>query len=667
MLENDRSPFPTIARAITLGAALLALAGCSTGEVLNPVHATSTTTVDAGPPPPPEAMPGCNPLIGADCLSPFPSSFFEAVDPTTQTGFRVSLPQSVVPPIQYGPALSVERYNQKDGFSPATPFVVYFPSGVDVSQMPTILTLEGSVNPTSPVQIIDYETGERLPVFAEMDVRSPSSTRHALLIHPMIRLQPERRYVIALVGLQDPDGKPVEAAPFIALRDQNALSESLMPLASRFEEIFAALSMDGVPRSALTLAWDVYTASDTTATSHLVGMRDTALGLVDTGMVTYSVASRMDTPDDPNLLRQVVFTVQGPSFLADDSGHSFMNFGPDGQPALRGMDPMPVVVKIPQCAATATGPLPLIVFGHGLFGNAEQTLATPLLEQVGNQACVVFIGTDWIGLSSSDLPNLADYLPQDLNNVYIVTDRLQQAHVNAQVMTHLFLSTLKDDPSLAVNGHAVTDGSDVSYFGISLGGIQGNTFMALTPDVARGALNVAGCEWSLMIDRSTDFAELEPIIDIALPDPVNQQHLMGLLQSEWDYADPISYAPHLLRDPLPGSFTKQILVQESVGDAQVPNIATRTLARTIGLPGLDLIFPLYGIDAQPAPLDSAYTQWDAHLMPRPPLTDTALSSDNGAHDAVYQYVPAQTQILTFLKPGGQVLQTCTGPCNFSGG
>ena len=61
-------------------------------------------------------------------------------------------------------------------------------------------------------------------------------------------------------------------------------------------------------------------------------MRDTALALVDAGMVTYSVASTMDTPDDPNLLRQVIFTVQGPSFLADDSGHSFMNFGADGQP-----------------------------------------------------------------------------------------------------------------------------------------------------------------------------------------------------------------------------------------------------------------------------------------------------------------------------------------------
>jgi hypothetical protein len=340
-----------------------------------------------------------------------------------------------------------------------------------------------------------------------------------------------------------------------------------------------------------------------------------------------------------------------------------MNFGPDGQPAVRGLDDMPIIVKIPQCATKATAPLPLMVFGHGLFGTAEATLATPLLEQVQNQACVVFIGTDWIGLASPDLPMLAQYLPMDLNNVYLVTDRLQQAHVNVQVMTRLFLTTLKDDPALAVNGHAVTDGSNVTYFGISNGGIQGTTFMALTPDIARGALNVPGSEWSLMLYRSVDFAPIKPILDAAIPTPVTAQILVGLLQSEWDYTDPITFAPHLLHDPLPGSFTKRILVQESIGDAQVPNIATRTLGRTMGLPGLDLITPLYGIEAQPAPLDSAYTQWDAHKMPRPPLTDTALSSDNGAHDAVYQYGPAQQQLLTFLG-GGPILQTCTGPCNF---
>jgi hypothetical protein len=640
----------------------LGLAGCSASEVLSPVPLPMPAPTSSGPvlpPPPPEAAPGCNPVLGDDCLTPFPSTFFEVPDPTTATGVRLALAADVLP--QITPPLSTERYNQKDGFSPAAQFMVYFKAGVDETELPTLDELDATVNPTSVVQVVDFETGERVPVFAEMDVNGNALGRHALMVRPMTRLRPERRYVIAIVGLHDKKGDALAPAPFVALRDKNPLSKSLAPVADRYEEIFAALESAGVPRAGLTLAWDVITASDGTATSHLQDMRDQALGVL--GQVTYT-SMITDTPSDPNVLRTVIFTVKGPSFLADDSGHSTMNFDAQGNPALRGFDDMPVVVKIPQCALTAKGPLPLIVFGHGLFGDAADTLATPLLEQIGNQACVVFIGTDWIGLASSDLPTLAQYLPQDLNNVYLVTDRLQQAHVNAQVMTRFFLQTLKDDPAVAVNGHAVTDGSVIGYFGVSDGGIQGATFMGISQDVERGALNVPGCEWSLMIQRSVDFAQLSPIIDAALPDPLDLEILLGLTQSEWDYADPATFAPHLILDPLPGVNQKHILLQESEGDAQVPNIATRVLARTMGVPGLDLVTPVFGIPQQQAPLDSAYTQWNSHHTPLPPTTDTALSSDNGAHDAVYQYVPAQTQLLTFLQPGGQVIQTCQGPCSF---
>src|SRR5437762_1230393 len=41
----------------------------------------------SGPHEPPA---GCNPLIGDDCLTPFPSSFYEAADASTATGVRVA-------------------------------------------------------------------------------------------------------------------------------------------------------------------------------------------------------------------------------------------------------------------------------------------------------------------------------------------------------------------------------------------------------------------------------------------------------------------------------------------------------------------------------------------------------------------------------------------------
>src|SRR5439155_19077121 len=140
-----------------------------------------------------------------------------------------------------------------------------------------------------------------------------------------------------------------------------------------------------------------------------------------------------------------------------------------------------------------------------------------------------------------------------------------------------------DDPALQINGKAVTDGSEVYYYGISDGGIQGGAFMALSEDITRGALNVPACEWSLLIQRSSDFASLQQILDVELPDPLEQQFLLALVQFEFDYTDPASFAPHLLASPLPNSPAKQLLVQEAIGDAQVSNVGTRVLVRTIGL------------------------------------------------------------------------------------
>lgn len=624
--------------------------------------ACSSSSTD-GAHPPPEAAPGCNPIVGDDCLGPFPSAFYERADPTSATGVRVALPDGALPKQASGAPLLPARLNQKDGFSAATPFVVYFENGVERTQLAGWKDPSGSLSPTSNVQVIDYDTGERVLAFAELDDQVQNDTqRQALLIHPLVRLANAKRYVIALVGLNDASGKPLAPAPFRALRDGTPLSKSLAPLQARYGEIFAALSKAGVDRHKLSLAWDVVTASDDTATGHLVAMRDTALSMFDQGKLGYSIVA--STPGtDGHMLTLIDATVKVPSFLADDSGKSMMNFGPDGKPAMRAVVDVPVTITIPKCAQTASAPLPVVVFGHGLFGNAKDTLSSTAAQAASDQLCTIFVATDWIGLASGDLDTLPDLLTTDLNNVYVITDRLQQAQLDALTMTRTFLAKMKDDPALAVNGKPVSDGKEVYYFGVSNGGIQGTTFMGLTPDIVRGVLNVPGSEWSLMIYRSADLGAFGKLLSLLLPDLVDRQVAMAAIQSEWDYTDPATYAPHLLAKPLPGVPAKRILVQESIGDAQVTNVATRVLARTMGLSGFDLSEQVPGVTVASAPLDSAYTQWNSHKTPLPPTDDTALPNDNGAHDSVWASQKALSQISQFCKPNGKVVSVCGGACD----
>ena len=242
----------------------------------------------------------------------------------------------------------------------------------------------------------------------------------------------------------------------------------------------------------LTLAWDVHTASDTSSTQHLVFMRDTALLWLDDTGGHYDITATNDTPADPNLWRELVGTFHVPSFLTNDSGTATLELDSAGNPMVRDTGTAPFVVHVPQCALTATKPLPIIVFGHGLFGTAQSELSSDYEKQVGQKLCMVQIGTDWIGLAQYDFSTVASNVLGDLNQFPIVSDRLQQAHLNAQVLVRLFLTQMKNDPQLQVNGHAITDGSEIYYYGISDGGIQGGTFMALSKDVTRGVLNVPG-------------------------------------------------------------------------------------------------------------------------------------------------------------------------------
>ncbi len=614
--------------------------------------------------PPPEPNPGCNPVVGDDCLTPYPSFFHETADTTTTTGVRVHIADGALPVQANAVPISPMRLNQKDGFSPATPFLVYFKDGVDPSQLIGLDAIATSVMATSPYQVIELDSGARVPVMAEIDANAAAGDRQALIIRPMTRLKPATRYIIAMVGVKNAAGLPLDPAPFKALRDRAALSKALVPWKAHYEEIFAALTKAQIPRSSLSLAWDVVTASDATATGHLLKMRDEALAMATPTGLGYTLPSPTDTPSDPNLYREILGTVQVPSYLADESGKSEMNFGTDGQPAMRAVVDVPIVIHIPTCAFAAPSPRPVLVFGHGLFSTAKEEMDSPVLEALANQFCFTIIGTNWLGLSSDDVPNIEKVISKDLNGMYLITDRLQQGQVNAAVMTRTFLTKIVDDPLLSSGGMHLVDPAQVYYFGISLGGIEGGTFMGLNEDITRGVLNVPGCEWSLLIFRSGDFNSLHPLLGLALPDPLDQQVAIAATQSEWDYADPATYAPHILLDPLPGSPKKHILVQESEGDAQVTNVATRVLARTMGLPGMDLEHQIYGITEMPAPLDSAYTQWDSQPMPLPPSGDEALPMDNGAHNAVYPNPLAQAQIHAFLTPTGQVTQTCTGACIF---
>jgi hypothetical protein len=127
---------------------------------------------------------------------------------------------------------------------------------------------------------------------------------------------------------------------------------------------------------------------------------------------------------------------------------------------------------------------------------------------------------------------------------------------------------------------SLIDPSSVQYLGGSQGGIMGGTVVAMAPNLQRGILVVGGANYSLMIWRSTAFSALSDAWKLSHADPQEREFLFALVQSAFDRADP-SILAELITNPLGGGDPKRLFLIESIGDCQVPNIASETMARTL--------------------------------------------------------------------------------------
>ncbi len=620
---------------------------------------------------PPLAL-ACNPLSGGpgeDCLLPFPSSYYTRPDPDSVTGLRLDLPRSALPVSAQGQPLSPTPYNRRDGFSPVATLLVYFPGPVDGSSLPHPDDVTPSLRGDSHVQLLRYDTGERIPLFAELDQNVDLTTqdRQVLVLQPIVRLQPATRYVALVQGLRRPDGSPVPPlAGFVVLRD--GLLDDASPRASeraRFQEIFALLDRIGISRMDLQAAWDFTTASEGEVSGRLVRMRDGAWSFPQTGEAVHINQVTQHPAGMEDLLLDITGTFAVPSFLTEDLAGG-LTLDPGGEPVIRGLGQFPLAIHVPECARTARLPLPILLYGHGTFNTADAEMSIPYQRQLINRLCMVQIGTDWLGRAQSDLPYLLQNVLTNWNNFSRVTDRLQQAHINQVTLAHLIKAGgLNALPSLQLDGKPIIDGKQLYYLGISEGGCQGPTLLSLSPDIDRAVLNVPCGFWSLFFWRSSDFHRLLPVLLNTYRDALERQVLMALSQLLWDYTDPANYAAHVLRDPLPGGTPKRILYQEGINDASVPNLTTRAMVRALGLALLQpRIESVYEVAEVASPQDSAYVQFDVGQEPRLG-GDNIPPAETPVHEAIRRLEAVQQQIQDFLREGGQVVDTCQGrPCRF---
>ena len=187
-------------------------------------------------------------------------------------------------------------------------------------------------------------------------------------------------------------------------------------------------------------------------------------------------------------------------------------------------------------------------------------------------------------------------------------------------------------------------------------------FTSISPDITRAALSVPGAGWSTMLQRSIHYGNIELIVDALYPDPLSQSAFLAMLQTFFDRSDPAGLARDLADDS-----SKVVLLQEAIGDVQVPNISTDLLARSMGAHHLDEApYPIAGIELRTGPTTGpALTQFvlpDELAEYTPPDTNTTPTTENGVHGRAPTSEVALEQ-LSWLLANGTITHPCDGACD----
>lgn len=565
---------------------------------------------------------GCEFLVPESCLLPFPSDAYTVDDPTSPTGRRVDLPEGQLPNAE-GVALDPTAWNENDGFSPSTPIVVYVPGlSAATTKLPSMTDIGLSVTRESATIVVDLDTGQLVPHWAELDSRATSEEDRSLIIHPAASLIETHRFAVALRDMKRADGATIPApVGFQALRD-NLTSEEpeLEERRNDYDEIFEELATVGVDRKDLYLTWWFTVASAESLAGRVLMMRDDAFGRLNGGSPAFAVTEVVEDGLDEGIARVVKGTFEVPLYL-DEGGEpgSSMVFNEAGQPTADGVYTAPFLCTIPD-VAVETGEARPVVYGHGLLGSADEA-ASSHVQRTAAEGNFVYCATDAIGLSEGDVGYVAEVL-SDLSLFPSVADRLQQGIINYLFLGRLMLHMNglgSSEPFQTTGGANLLNTFEAYYDGNSQGAIFGGAVTAVAQDWTKATLGVGGMNYSILLNRSVDFDQYFVVLRNAYPDPMEQQVLFGLMQMLWDRGETAGYVQHLTNRPYNLTPPKQILMTVAFGDHQVANVTADNIARTLDIPIYEPTLPEGADD-----VSSAQRFWDLSPIRKWPHSGSAL-------------------------------------------
>lgn len=617
--------------ACTAGGALL-LTGCGGEDSLNLNDSSNI-------PPPLTVTARFDPSNG---IIPFPHNILFNGSEDGTLNIPVTNPDN--------PADPTLALNTLDGFSTLTPWTTSFSNALNPA----------TVLPGQTVRLFQVETspqGAVIRVVKELIgqteftalVPSTDSSQMTLVIVPLQPLQAQTTYMAVLThdihsisgGTSIADitfGFLKHPAPLITANGSSVFptltseqAQSLEPLRQLTQTMLAAASTQGIPASAITLAWTATTQSIVPA---LRQVRDNATAapaaLANTGQTTATLGLA-------GAAQIVIGQITVPYFL-DINNPLNSWWQAAGNTHLTRLNPTPIAsgtLTIPMLVTVPNSELlgiprpaagwPIVIFQHGITRNRMDLLAVAdSLAQAGFAA--IAIDNPLHGLtdptdpktgafhaSNTPFPNDqeptfdldlannashepgADGLPDPSGLHFYSPARLLNSRDNVRQGVANLFTLSKTIASLRLDGIPLFNERALYFAGHSLGGMIGTIFTALQPNIKAVSLAMPGGGIAKLLSGSPTFG---PSIDAGLAQnglirgTAQYEQFFVAGQTAIDAGDPINYASLALNPPPlhlieivggAGSLPDQVIPNQ-VADA--PLSGTEPLIRALGLVAL---------------------------------------------------------------------------------
>lgn len=628
----------------------LMLAGCTNGE--------------------PELEPAprgaCDPLDESMCALPWPSSFYQSEDIATESGLRLDFAMDSMPINRDNVPLDPRFYNEKDGYSIMGPLLTWF-SELDPSNLPSHVDLAEHLTDTVTIVLIDTSTGERIPIFAELDATAEFDTERLLIIRPVTPLRHNTRHVVGIRGLNKASGEPVDVSKgFAALRDgDQATTWDIEGRREHFDDnIFPVLDAQGFARDDLQLAWDFTTVSRSSSLGVAEFIRDDAAERIGPDGPAYVIDEVQD--EDCSTGASIGRTIYGnmtvPMYTETPRAGTLLTRGEDGLPFYNGDTQVDFLVRVPCSLIETPRPGFILQYGHGLLGNKGEA-RTGYLSSMADDYGWVVGAVDWHGMADEDRGAITQMLAIDVSGFAILPERTLQGFVQQDALLRMMRGSFATDPAVTFDGVSVIDTERFAYYGNSQGGILGAGYSGFSTQIERTVLGVGGMPYALLLQRSADFEPFFLVFKAKYIDHRAIALIIGSFQTVWDPGEGAGWAWAMNKEPGEGQPAKQVLLQVGIGDAQVTTLAAHIMARAYDA---KTVAPetreIWGVEeAEPGFTGSALVEWFYPDGSEEPVENLPPASSGDTHECPRREPAAQQQLRDFVETG-VINQYCDGPC-----